>query len=246
MSILNRKLLMGTALAGLIGALPVAAQPMESEEDLRAMMRAWILDEPEILIEAMQVLEVRQREEASTRASSVIIENRDALMDLSTPGFGAADAAVTIVKFSDYQCGYCQIMHGTLDEIVAQNPDVRVLIREYPILGEASQQSARLGLAAWRLGGEEAYALVHDMLFEASGDLSAAMLTDIVAETGLDLTTLDNEMRSPEVTAILEQNMMMARLLEVQGTPALIIGDRFFGGVMDAEALSLAIAEERP
>lgn len=246
MSTLKRRLILATALAGFMGVMPVSAGTGGSQEDMRAMMRAWILDEPEIIIEAMQVLEARQRAAGMEQSVAAISENRTLLSDLSTPGFGAADAAVTIVKFSDYQCGYCRSAHAVLAGSVADNPDVRVLVRELPILGEASEQAARLALAAWRLGGEEAFTLVHDMLFAASGALSMEMLTQISAETGIDLAALDAGMRSPEVTAILAETMALARALGVQGTPALVIGDSFFAGGLDATEMAAAIAAARP
>lgn len=246
MSQINRRLILASALAGFMGVMPVSAETGGSQEEMRAMMRAWILDEPEIIIEAMQVLEARQRAAGMEQTSAAISENRAPLSDLSTPGFGAADAAVTIVKFSDYRCGHCRNAHTVLAGSIAQNPDIRVLVREFPILGEASEQAARLALAAWRLGGEEAYIPVHDLLFAASGALSAELLTQISVETGIDLAALDAGMRSPEVTAILAETMALAQSLGVQGTPALVIGDSFFGGGLDATEMANAIAAARP
>ena len=246
MSILNRRLLLSAALAGVMGVAPAAAGTAADQEEMRAMMRAWILDEPEIIVEAMRILEARERASASERAEAAISEHRDALSSVETPGYGAADATVTIVKFSDYRCGFCQSTHGALAEIVALNPDVRVLVREFPVLGEDSEMAARLALAVWRLGGEDAYKQVHDMLFAASGALSLELRTRIVSETGRDMAALEAEMRSPEVAATLEETMALARALEVQGTPALVIGDSFHGGAMDAAALARAIEGERP
>ena len=200
-----------------------------------ALVRDYILEHPEILPEAMARLQ--------SRGQAAVVDAERASLETPFPGavLGNPRGTVTLVEFTDYACGYCRQSVADVAALLAKHPDLRIVIRELPILTPASTDAARMALAAARQGR---YAAFHDAMFAGArpdADSIAAAARVAQVEPGAAKAYSG----SREARAELEQNLGLARKLGVNGTPAWVIGNRLLVGAVGREALDAAIAEAR-
>lgn len=217
-----------------------AASPATGQLDraqVEGLIRSYLLEHPEIIPEAMQRLKERQRVEEERTRNEAISTMR---AQLETPFEGAwignPNADVVVVEFFDYGCGYCRSMAPDVERLVTEDPKIKVVFREFPILGPGSVEAARTGLQAARLG---TYAKYHHSLF-AAGAFSKATLRAAANKSKVklpkDLSVLDAELTA---------NHRMARELGITGTPAFIIGGRFANGAVGYDSLKELVAAVR-
>jgi protein-disulfide isomerase len=217
-----------TALAaGLLGALigggAVAYASRESVRD-------YLLENPEILPEAMDVLRARE-------AAKVVSANRSALeTPFAGAWAGAADGDVVLVEFFDYACGYCRKSNADIDRLLREDPKLKVVWREWPVLGPDSEAAARASLAAARAGRFKPF---YDSLF-AAGRPTPEALAQARAAVGVG-----GELPAADSDRELSRNFQLARSLEATGTPTFVVGDQIFQGAVGYEALRDAIREAR-
>ncbi len=165
--------------------------------------------------------------------------------DPEMPFVGSKTADVTIAEFMDYNCPYCRKSHPALKELLATDPGVRVLYKEWPIFGPVSEYAARLALAAKWQGK---YALAHDALMTAPRRFAAKEeVRDVLRTAGLDMKKLDEDAAShnDKITRLLARNSLQAEMIGLQGTPAWIIGPFIVPGGLDFAQLQEAVAEAR-
>ena len=225
------------AFAAIVTTLPAAAEEElnpAQKQAVEAIVRDYLRDHPEMILEALQGLELRREAEQQERARQALAERRNDLHnDPTTPVEGNPKGDVTLVEFFDYRCGYCKQMASVIDEAVKANPDVRVLVKNLPILGPDSLEAARLILAT---PPHKRGALHHDLL---SQSLDAALLQKLQAELGVS----DSD-KAKSDSAINEVRKLAADL-NIQGTPALVVGSEIFYGAIPAEQLNAALAAAR-
>lgn len=230
-------MLMGVSLLSLA---PIAAQAEFSaaeKKELNAMIEAYVLDNPEVVRQAL--INLAQREADAQRAQALSMVSDDA----GDPFIGAgADADIIIYEFSDYNCGYCKRIFTQLQAVLEEDPKVRLTLKEYPILAESSIEAARAAIAANMQGQFEAF---HIGMMTWRGAISTNSILSIAAEAGLDLDQLEADMKSPQIDLILARTQETARALEISGTPALMIGTEFIGGAISAAEIKQVIAEQR-
>lgn len=239
-------LALGLALPVLAGA-PATAQdaPLSAEqrEAVRELVRETLLENPEIIAEALEQLQQRQQAEEAERARQAIIENREALVAADPEDIiGNPDGDVTVVEFSDYQCGYCKrVLPGLVDTVEADG-NVRLVIHELPILGPASVMAARAAEAA---RAQELYPRFHVALMAMKGELTEEAVMQTAASVGLDVEQLREDMADPTLDQAFERNIGLARALGVSGTPAFVIGNELVPGAISAAELKTLIAAAR-
>jgi len=197
--------------------------------------RAWLLANPEVLPEAMQVLQ--QREQLAR------IEPLRGELETPFPGavLGNPTGSVTLVEFSDYACTYCRQSVANVDALIAANPDLKVVMREYPILHPESVEAARMALAAAQQGK---YARFHEAMFRI-GLTSAEAIEAAATESGVDLAMARQAIASGAFDLQLHANATLASELGISGTPGWVVGDRTFNGAVPRETLGDAIEEAR-
>ena len=233
---------LGVVLA--LAATPALARDERpARAEIEAVVRELLAREPEIVIEAIRSFQAQQAEARDARIAAAIAANRAELTSTEHPSLGPADAAVTVVEFFDYRCGFCRRMTPRLDALLAAHDDVRVVFVEFPVLGPDSLRAAQASLAVWRRA-PEAYPDVH-RAFMAADDLSAPALVAIAEAHGLDGDRLVEDMQSEAVRTRLAANHRLARELGVEGTPAFIVGDAFMPGAIPLEQLEAAVANAR-
>jgi protein-disulfide isomerase len=226
---MNRWLYPLMALAGgLVGAGAVAALDRPGDE-----VRDYLLAHPEVIPEAMQKLQERE-------AGRSVSANRAAI---TTP-FGSAFAGnpkgdVTLVEYYDYNCGYCRASLPAIRQLIAEDPKLRVVFRELPILAESSRSAARISLVAAAQGKFNAF---HDALY-AGGRVTDASIAAAAKTAGVDTGRL--AALAPRIDAEIARNMETAARLGVTGTPSWVVGDRVLSGALPVEELKRAIAAAR-
>ncbi|MFC0206294.1 DsbA family protein [Novosphingobium soli] len=195
----------------------------------------YILDHPEILPQAMENLQHRQASEALAAVRGSV--------ETPFPGavLGNPAGKVTLVEFTDFACGYCRQSLPDVAQLIARNPDLRIVVRELPIISPHSPDAARMALAAAEQGK---YAQFHDAMF-AAGQVDAATIEAVARRVGLDLDRARRVAASQTVQAEITRNMELAQRLGFSGTPSWIAGDRLVPGAVGFDQLSEAVAQAR-
>src|SRR5688500_15083152 len=197
--------------------------------------RDYLLAHPEVLPEAMEELHAREQ--------LALIQPLRAELEAPFPGavLGNPSGTVTLVEFSDYACSYCRQSVAEVTALVAANPDLKVVIREYPVLAPESVDAARMALAAAQQGR---FAQFHDAMFRL-GPPSDQSIEAAAKEAGLDLTRARAVIASGALDGHLQANYNLASQLGLNGTPGFVAGTRMFNGAVGADKLGDAIEEAR-
>jgi protein-disulfide isomerase len=197
--------------------------------------RDYLYAHPEVLPEAINRYQARQRQAqlAPVRAQ----------LETPFPGavLGNPNGKLTLVEFSDYACTYCRQSVADVHNLIAANPDLRVVIREYPILRPESVDAARMGLAAAQQGKFAAY---HDAMY-ALGPPTAETIARAAKQAGVDMAAADKAIASGLYDSFLKTNIALASRIGVDGTPGWVIGDRVIAGAVGLDALGEAVKEAR-
>ena len=231
-----RVIFMAVAFLGF--AQMVLAQQMTDNQIKKLALEA-ILENPEIIMQAVAILEKREREQAASGANTVRLQVEQ---DPNSPNLGNPAGDVTVVEFFDYNCPYCRQAGKTVQVLLAADANVRVIYREWPILGEASVYAARAVLAARAQGKYEEF---HWALMNGEGRASEASILKTARDLDLDITKLKADMISPAVEAHIAQSNVLARKLGFTGTPAFIVGNRTAPGMLSVDEITALVAEAR-
>lgn len=215
-----------------IGAATLAPAEDLSFED---RVRAFILDNPEVIVDALNILAQREAKAATEARLEAFPE---LFTDTARLGVGDPNAPLRVVEFFDYKCVPCKAVHPHLVDLVAAHPNLRVEMRHLPILTPGSERAARFALATEAAYGEQAYGDVHERLWEIRGPLNAAGFQRLAEELELDYAKIEAGMQSPEIDARITYNRDAAIALEVLGTPAFITKSSVVFGSTDIEALA--------
>ena len=235
-------LLAGIMLAGLAPATSADEPSDLSVEQVEKIVREYLLREPEIVYQALEELQRRQAEAAAERQHAAIVENRSELLnDPASPVGGNPKGDVTLVEFFDYRCAYCRRVVSSMRALLDEDRELRVVFKEFPVLGPNSERAARAALASRRQGG---YVPFHFALMAAE-DLSLEGIRAAAEAVGLDADRLEVDMVSPEVNAAIEANYALANELGIEGTPAFVIGTQLIPGAVDKARLEQLIREAR-
>jgi protein-disulfide isomerase len=242
---LIRKLAQACLMAGIL--LGISATVRADEQDvpvdrIEKIVRDYLLREPQIIYEALQELQRREAEAAAVQQRAAIAANETQLFDAAhTPVGGNPDGDVTLVEFFDYRCAYCRRVVPSMQALLDEDPKLRLVFKELPVLGPESVQAARAALASRKQGN---YVPFHFALMTAD-DLSIEGIRAVAAAVGLDADRLEADMTSAEVNAAIEANYALANELGIEGTPAFVIGDQLIPGAVDKTRLEQLIREAR-
>ena len=227
-----RHAVMATSLA----ILPLASAAQEpSDERIKELALQAIRENPQIIIEAIQSLEADQAAAQSQAQSDVLTNQRDLLeRDPNAPVLGNPDGDVTVVEFFDYNCPYCRRAMAEVEGLVEDDENVRLVYREWPILGEGSVFAARAALASREQGKYEEF---HLALMGMQGRAEEASVMRIAEEIGLDVEKLRADMAAPEVDEHIATSRRLTQALGFNGTPSFVIGDNLVPGFVEQEQL---------
>jgi protein-disulfide isomerase len=231
------------ALAALTLALPaqafdVSAMSDAEREAFRSEVRAYLLDNPEVLMEAIAVLEQRQAEEQIAADRDKVAVNAEALFEDADSWVGGnPDGDVTLVEFMDYRCSFCRRAHPEVQALVQGDGNIRYIVKEYPILGEESVAASRFALAVRSVAGDQAYKDVHDRLITVRGTMDEATFARIGEELGLDTDAVLVEMQNPAIDRVIQKNYALAQRLEISGTPSFVFHTDLVRGYVPLESM---------
>jgi protein-disulfide isomerase len=228
-------------------ALPAAAIAQGFTEAQRAeivdILRRALREDPSILRDALGSLDADDQRARQQARRDAIERNEAALFrDAADPSRGNPRGDVTIVEFFDARCGYCKQMHPAMEALLRRDPNVRVVMKDLPILGPNSVVAARALLAAQRQGR---YAELQDALMQLRGEPTEPVLREQAQRVGLDWSRLRRDMEDPAIARRIEANMRLAQALGVEGTPALVIGRTLVPGAVDLPQLERLVAAAR-
>ncbi len=220
-----------------------AALSAEQERAIKNLVRDYLLENPEIIVDAVNSLREKQRRDKAGRTKAALKTYNAAIFhDPQTPIVGNPKGDVTIVEFFDYQCGYCKRVFPALMKTVKNDGKVRLALKEFPILGPQSRFASEAALASRKQGK---YTAFHMALMEVRGALSEAKVMVVARSVGLNTKKLRKDMRDPEIQALLEKNFILAKALNITGTPAFVIGDELVPGAVSIDRLISLVAKAR-
>ena len=215
------------------------------KKEIGEVVRQYLLEHPEILIEMSQKLERKQREEKAAKASEALKAHGKALF--SGEGdlvIGNPNGKVAMVEFFDYNCGFCKRSLPDVIKLKDSNSDLKIIIKEFPILGPASMDAAKYAMAA-RKQGMDKYWKLHSALLAHKGQVDGKVALALAKRAGLDVEKLKKDADSPEIGEIISRNMAMADALGVTGTPAFIIDEHIIPGALGYRTLNKIIDQVR-
>lgn len=215
----------------------------KDREAIEQIVREYLIENPEVLMEALRVLEKRDQEAtlAETRAA-IEKRHKDIYNDPGDFVAGNPEGDVTIVEFFDYQCGYCKRSFEPLMDFVKADGNVRLILKEFPILGPASLEASKAAVAAKKQG---LYFEMHQALYEHKGQLDSDAILEVAKSVGLDVARLRKDMEDPAIVEMVSRHYDLAEALGVDGTPAFIVGGELYPGAADEARLTEMVKAAR-
>ena len=213
------------------------------KSEIERLIEEYLIAHPEIILESVQNYREHQESERIEQGAKNLQSRKIELeRDPETPVAGNPDGDVTLVEFFDYNCGYCKTVLVTVRQLLSEDPGVRLVLKEFPILSEGSEYAAKAALAARAQG---LYFEFHNSLMEIRGQISEKVVMETAVRVGLDVEKLKEDMEDQSIISQLESNRELARLLNINGTPTFVLGDRIIPGAVDGKALRGLIEEIR-
>jgi protein-disulfide isomerase len=240
-----------TAAALALGSLPaqafeLGAMTAEERAAFGAEVRAYLMEHPEVILEAVNLLEQQQAADEANRDVAMVAAN---LEELHNDGYswvgGNPEGDITLVEFMDYRCGYCRKAAPEVAKLLQADGNIRLIVKEFPILGEASVFASRFAVATKQLAGDEAYEQVHDALIEISSELNEVTLRRLAEGLSLDADAILAAMDSDAVTDELRRTRDLAQNLAISGTPTFVLGNQLLRGYLPADQMKILVDEQR-
>jgi protein-disulfide isomerase len=215
----------------------------EQRRAIEAIIHDYLMQNPDVLIEALREAEAKANTDADARAVQVLRDRRREIFDdPATPVGGNPQGDVAIVEFFDYRCPYCKQVHPAIQKLLDQDRKLRFVYKELPVLGPQSDMAAHAALAA-RLQGK--YEPFHTAMMAIKGQITDEVVYRVAGSIGLDVDRLKRDMTDPEIDQALSANKALANALDIRGTPGFIIGDHIVPGAIDLDALKNMVADAR-
>ncbi len=225
--------------------LPARAEPssIPAQPALDQAIEQYIRSHPEVIVQSLQSYEVKRQEDEAVRVRQAIATHQEELLrDPASPVSGNLNGDVTVIEFFDYRCGYCKRVASAVTQLQKDEPGVRVVYKDFPILGEASVFGARAALAAREQGKHQAF---HEAMLASENELTTEEVFAIALRVGLDVKKLEADLRAPEWQAAIDRNHAVAKLLGISGTPGFVVGGEVYSGALELASLKALVAKAR-
>jgi protein-disulfide isomerase len=218
---------------------PPAGDP-NSNQSMDKAIEQYIRSHPEVIEQSLQALEAkREAEEKARQKVAIGKRQQDLLHDLSSPVSGNPNGDVTLVEFFDYRCGFCKRAAGAVAQLQKEDARVRVVYKDFPILGEPSEFAAKAALSAHLQGKHQVF---HEAVLASKNELNKDEVLRIAGAVGLDTKRLETDMANPEWQTVIDRNRALAKDLGINGTPGFIVGTELVPGALDIKGLKDLIA----
>jgi protein-disulfide isomerase len=231
------------AICGFGAARADEALTAEQKKAVEDVIRQYLVAHPEVVRDALIELQ-RQQDQAQQAAHQGAMAELHSYVGSISEDFvqGNPKAETTVVEFFDYRCPYCKAVAPRVDDVVAEDKAVRVVLIEFPVLGPDSVYASRAAIAS-RAQGK--YMPFHKAMMSHKGNLDQDTVLELAKEVGLDVDRLKGDMQSPEVEALIKHHYELADKLGVTGTPAFVIGEELVPGAIDVQTMKAKIKQAR-
>ncbi|NKJ07421.1 DsbA family protein [Rhizobium sp. SG741] len=224
---------------------PAAALDDQQKKEIGEFIKEYLVEHPEVLLDAQAALEKKQEAARLAQSSQVIAQNKDAIFNSKDDiAIGNPKGSITVVEFFDYNCTYCRHALGDMDTLLKQDKDVRFVLKEFPILGADSVAASRVSDAFRKLSPEK-YAEFHHTLLSSDGRASEDSAIEVAASLGVKEAAIRAEMAKSPNNDMIKATYQLATDLNVTGTPAYVIGNETISGAIGLEAIQQKIANVR-
>ncbi|MDH4304230.1 MAG: DsbA family protein [Nitrospira sp.] len=205
-----------------------------------AAIERYIRAHPEVIEQSLQAMEAKREAEQKERQKVALKTKQEELLhDPMSPVSGNPKGEITLVEFYDYRCGFCKKAASAVTELQKVDPRVRVVYKDFPILGEPSELAAKAALASQAQGKHQAF---HEALLASHSDMTKEAILKIATKVDLDAKRLEADMANPKWQAVIAKNRALARELGISGTPGFIVGNELVPGWLDLNGLKELIA----
>ena len=225
---------------------PVAAASNftpDQKKEIEAIVGGYLKTHPDVLIDALQAADEKMKADAKEKANQAFAANKQEIFDdPQSPVAGNPNGNVTLVEFFDYRCPYCKQVEPSLEKLLGDDPQLKFVFKEFPVLGPDSEVAARVALAARKQGK---YASFHRAMMGTTGHIDEAVIFKVAASVGLDVDRLKQDMTSPDIEKELKANLDLGKSLDLDGTPSFIVGNTIVPGAISASDLKQLIADAR-
>jgi protein-disulfide isomerase len=212
----------------------------------RGEIREYLLENPEIIMEAIGVLEAREAAQQADADKRLLSQLHDEIFEDGRSWVGGnPEGDITLVEFMDYRCSYCRRAFHEVEQLLADDTNIRFVLKEFPILGEQSVLAARFAIATRNVAGDDAYKAVHDALIVQRANVTPESLSRLADDLSLDGAQIMAAMDAPEIVEELRANRELAQQLQINGTPSFIIEDEMLRGYLPAAQMQDLIADIR-
>jgi len=213
---------------------------------LQEEIRLYLLENPEIIMEAVEVLRKKEQQAAIQSDFELVKKNKKAIFE---DGFsfigGNPNGDITLVEFVDYRCGYCKKAHNEVEKLINADGNIRFVIKEFPILGDDSLVLSKFALAVKIVHGDEMYKMVHDILIKMKSPPSEKAFNQIMNNLNLDADRVESKMESNEVNGMIAYTRTLAERLKISGTPTFVMNDELIRGYVPFDALINIVDNKR-
>ncbi len=242
-------LTIGACIAAIGLALTITPAGALSDNDktaVEAIIKDYLLKNPEVLRDALDVLEKRQAEEEITKQQAVIASHAKLIFNSPrAPLFGNPKGDVTLVEFFDYNCGYCKQAMSDVMQLAKDDPKLKIVFKELPVLGPGSLEAAKVAIAVRMQDKNNKYVEFHRRLLGGRGEANKERALAAAKDAGFDLAQIEKDMKSSEVGETLKESANLARALGVNGTPTFVIADELIIGAQGYDAMKGKIESTR-
>lgn len=248
---MTKALIPALTLAAGLTALPAQAFDLENmsaaeREAFHGEIRTYLLENPEVIMEAVAVLEERQADQQAQADEALVQANaEDIFGDEKSWSGGNPEGDITLVEFMDYRCGYCRRAAPEVADLLEFDGNIRLIVKEFPILGDQSVMASRFAVAVLQTQGDAAYKSVHDTLMAFGGDITDAALRRIAGDLGLPADEIMDHMDSDAVASVIDANHDLGRRLGISGTPSFVMEDQMLRGYLPLDEMQRVAAELR-
>ena len=230
-------------------ATPTRAQTFSADQrqEIEGIVKNYLLQHPEVMQDVMAELEKHQKAAEAEKNRAAVVDNNATIF--SSPHqvvLGNPQGNVTMVEFFDYNCGYCKHALSDMLTLLKTDPNLKFVLKEFPVLGEGSVEAAHVAVAARMqdVTGKK-YIEFHQKLLGGRGPADKARALAAAKEVGFDMARIEKDMVSDEAKKTIDENLKLADLIGVNGTPSYVVGDEVVVGAVGLDALKEKIAAER-
>jgi len=221
------------------GSAPAAEFTPEQRQAIETIIHEYLAKNPDVLLDALQAAEDKIKGDAKEKAAAALTQRRQEVFnDPQSPVAGNPKGDVSLVEFFDYRCPYCKQVEPALEALLGQDRQLRLVYKEFPVLGPASVTAGRAALAARK---QDKYAAFHRAMMALKGQIDDAAVFKVAGSVGLDVDRLQRDMADPAIDRALKANVNLAEALDIRGTPGFVIGDQIVPGAISLDELKQLI-----